>query len=216
MKLMKYALLFMGAGIAWGLLGARASETAATAPAGPPAVSCATASAPAMTGLLPMGNPALPKKIYTEVLLRDQAESVKGDLSGYDETVLTIRTGKGLQTLQWRDLTGASAFTLRARLIDKTQPRHWLALGAFGWGMGTREQARTAFDHAVGLDSSLRGEVESILRSEAGAYLHAAAGAGPTYSAGPAETQAGNAGGGRKAGGREPLPGELFPEVRGK
>lgn len=211
---MKYALLFMGAGITWGLLGARASETAATATG--PAASPPTTSAPALMGLLAMGNPALPKKIYTEVLIRDRAESVKGDLSGYDETVLTIRTAKGLQTLQWKDLTGASAFTLRARLIDKTQPRHWLALGAFGWGMGTREQARTAFDHAVGLDNSLRGEVESILRSEPGAYLHALAAAGPTYSAGAAETQAGEASGGRKAGGREPLAGELFPEVRGK
>ena len=210
MSTLKYALLIVGLGIGVGLC-AKAADTPTTAPSTSSAP--ATAAAP-MANLLALGNPALPKKIYTEVYVREKGDPVKGDLVRYDEDELTIKTASDERKLQWTDLTGASAFTLRSRLIDKTQPRHWLALGAFAWAMGTRDQARVAFDRAAALDISTKAQAEAIQKTEPGALVKPVA-APSTDKPATDTTTPDNPGPIRKLTGREGTTGDLFPNVKG-
>ena len=163
------------------------------------------ASRPAV--LLPLGSPALPKTLYTEVLLREKNESLKGDLLSFDDIQLTIHRAKDDRQTKWTDLTPASAFTLRARLIDKTNPRHWLALGEFGWGMGACEQARPALTKAAAMDSSLKPETDSILKTKPGTLIEPPPAKVTSTDSSPPDKPQKNA--------KDPT-GELFPNVKGK
>src|SRR3954462_4911756 len=75
--------------------------------------------------------------IYCEVYLprTGGSDKVSGDLIRWDQQTLVIRNVKGERELRWTQITPASAFTLRARLIDKNKAQEWLELGKFGWSV---------------------------------------------------------------------------------
>jgi hypothetical protein len=100
-----------------------------------------------------------------------QSEKVSGALLRYDADTFVIKTGKGERTLKWVELTASSAFTLRSRLIDKTSAADWLELGEFGWGMGAKDAARTAFTQAGKLDAALKPRIAELMKAEAGGLL---------------------------------------------
>ncbi|HTL29773.1 MAG TPA: hypothetical protein VL282_11145 [Tepidisphaeraceae bacterium] len=118
----------------------------------------------------------LVKPIYTEIYLRSaQAQKIAGQLLRYDDETLVVKTSSGERELHWLDLTGTSAYALRARLIDKTKPEDWMAVGRLAWSLGASEQAQRAFDSAIKLDSSLRAKVKEIQATPAGSVLRSAA-----------------------------------------
>lgn len=180
---------------------------ATTAPATTPTT---TATAPDLT--LKTTNPNLPKTVYTEVYLRENGQVVKGHLLEFTADELVVHNGKDLQRLQWKNLTGSSAFTLRSRLIDKTNPQEWLALGKFGWDMNAKEQATGALNRAVALDASLRPAVQDVLKSEAGVLIKppAPTPVTPVADVNPIKDTTKK----NTKPGKEGKPGELFPELR--
>ena len=87
---------------------------------------------------------------------------VSGRLLRYSRHTLVITAGGAEKPLHWADLTPSSAYTLRGRLINKDKADDWLALGAFGYSIGAKEQANTALSKAVSLDPSLKDKVQAV------------------------------------------------------
>ena len=117
-----------------------------------------------------------PKPLYTEVHLRSgnpHDSKIVGNLTSYDDTTLTINIGTAPRDLRWVDLTAASAFTLRSRLIDKNKAPDWLTLAKFGWSMGAIDQAHTAIEKALTIDPSLKTQADQITASPSGSALTA-------------------------------------------
>jgi hypothetical protein len=107
---------------------------------------------------------------FVEVYLPGERrlERVAGTLTAHDEQGATIALHQaGDRTLTWDEMTPASAFALKARLIDRESARAWLELGAWGWSRGLESQARAAFAQTVRRDESLAGEVRAILAKPA-------------------------------------------------
>ncbi len=113
---------------------------------------------------------AVSPPMYVQVYLRVGGSMVAGQLTSYDATDAAIKTTKEERTIAWVDMTGASAFTLRSRLIDKTKASDWLELGEMGWGMNVK-QARYALNKAASMDPALKPKVDAILASEPGALV---------------------------------------------
>ena len=116
----------------------------------------------------------LPKPLYAEIHLRvgnANDAKVTGNLISYDDDSLTIKAGTTGRDLKWVDLTPASAFTLRSRLIDKSKALDWLDLAKFGWSLDATDQAHAAIDKALSLDPSLKKEANAITASPPGAAV---------------------------------------------
>ena len=72
---------------------------------------------------LPAHATTLTKPIFAEVFLKGGSGSVSGNVTQWDDTGFTIHVGADDRTLGWRDLSAASAYTLRSRLIDRNSRR---------------------------------------------------------------------------------------------
>ena len=96
------------------------------------------------------------------VLNEPRPTTVLGDLVAYDDAGLTLDVRGERRTLAWVDLSSASAFTARYRLVDEARATDWLALGAFGRAVGAARQAEQALLRAVRLDPSLAAEADRI------------------------------------------------------
>lgn len=111
-------------------------------------------------------------------------EKVSGKLLRWDEAGFTLRVGNDERTYTWTQITSGSAFVVRMRLIDRAKADDWLALGEFGWGLGAKDQARTALSTAARMDPSLKPKVDAILATAPG---------GATLAGGNQQPKAGNA-----------------------
>lgn len=134
-----------------------------------------------------------PAGLYVEVYLPSDRKPIKvsGKLVSHDETgVVVDTTTEGQRTLGWDELTPTSAFTLKARLIDKSSAADWFELGKWGWDRKLDKQARLAFQSARKLDSSLGPKIDEVLKSTpAGAPQKPTP---PSDSTGPATKPAGD------------------------
>ena len=132
----------------------------------------------------PVPPAALPKPIPAYVGVRTESgfEQVEGNLIAWDNDSVTIQTRTGPRHLQWNNLSAASAYALRARLIDHTTAGGWLELGTFGWQIGAKD-ARDALARAVKMDPTLKDQVAAVLKTPSGSAasvpVAAAAGGGP-------------------------------------
>lgn len=127
----------------------------------------------------------LEKPIYAEVFLPGSGQrptKVSGQLTRYDETQFTLEVGKQDRTLNWTDVTPTSAFTLRQRLIDKTNAEQWIELGEWGWKLGATDQSRAAFRQAVKLDPKLQKRADDAMSAASGTDAPAATPAAPADS----------------------------------
>ena len=117
----------------------------------------------------PAGQSTLPKPIPAYVAVRTEHgfEQVEGNLVAWDNDSVTIETRTGVRNLHWNNLSAASAYALRARLIDHTTASGWLELGTFGWQIGASD-ARAALAHAVKMDPALKDQVAAILKTPSG------------------------------------------------
>jgi hypothetical protein len=111
--------------------------------------------------------------MYVEVYLRGEKRDVKvaGKLLEHDDERLVINAPGGSRELAWDQLTPNSAFTVKARLIDKTVANDWLALGKWGWEHGLEQQAKTALATARKLDTELGTQIDDVLSVEAGSKV---------------------------------------------
>lgn len=123
----------------------------------------------AFAGAATSVDPPLPIKVH----LRDKSSIpdsnglITGQLTQYDEESITVTTDDKPLTLSWAQVTSTDAYALRYKLIRPSQAADWLALGRFGWSIGS-STARSALRKAVSLDSALQEEVDSILQTEPG------------------------------------------------
>ncbi|MBV8780196.1 MAG: hypothetical protein JO353_02255 [Phycisphaerae bacterium] len=117
-----------------------------------------------------------PKSLYTEVRLRTanaHDQKIVGNLVDYDDDSFALAIGNTKRQLKWSEITAASAFTLRSRLIDKTKADDWLALARFGWSMGATDQAKVAIGKALEINPKLRAQAEAITASPSGTAVTA-------------------------------------------
>ena len=105
----------------------------------------------------------LDKPIYAEIFLRASNDKLAGNVTEWDNDGPVIHVGKEDRSVKWTDLTPASAFNLRSRLIDRKNANDWLALGEMAWQMGLKDQARGAFASATRLDPTIKPRVDEIL-----------------------------------------------------
>jgi hypothetical protein len=118
----------------------------------------------------------LVKPLYAEVYLRAaQTQKIAGSVLRYDDDAFVIKVSGSEREISWHDLTGTSAYALRARLIDKTKPDDWLHLGELVWSLGAPEPAQRAFDAAIKLDSSYKEKIAQIKSTPAGSATKAPA-----------------------------------------
>jgi hypothetical protein len=119
----------------------------------------------AMSCLLPLSVLAatLDKPIYTESFLQNPSQKVVGNVTDWDSQGVTIHSANEDREIKWVEMTPASAYVLRSRLIDKSNANEWLDLGEMGWKMGATEQARVALATAVKLNATLKDRVAQIL-----------------------------------------------------
>lgn len=112
------------------------------------------------------GDPVtLDKPLAAEVFVKTDksAKQLRGNLLRYDDAEFTLRVGKDERTLAWADITPASAVALRQKTIDRTKAEDWLALGAFAWHLGAKDQAQSALRQAVRLKPDLKSQADEIL-----------------------------------------------------
>src|SRR6476646_6675960 len=100
------------------------------------------------------------KPMYAEVFLKSTNEKLAGNVTAWDSSGATLHVASKDRTVNWPEMTPASAFTLRQRLIDKTSASDWLALGTMGWQMGLKDPARAALMTAAKLDAKLKPQVD--------------------------------------------------------
>src|SRR5688500_10642693 len=77
-------------------------------------------------------DPPLTAIVY---LRHENPGEVSGKLVRYSRHTLVILAAGKEKPLHWADLTPASAYTLRARLISKDKADDWLSLGAFAYSI---------------------------------------------------------------------------------
>jgi hypothetical protein len=109
-----------------------------------------------------------PAGMYVEVYLPSDRKPIKvsGKLVSHDDAGVVIDTpSDGQRTLGWDEMTPTSAFTLKARLIDKASASDWFELGKWAWDRKLDKQARTAFVSARKLDTSLGPKIDEVLKS---------------------------------------------------
>lgn len=107
-----------------------------------------------------------------DVYLRSgKMEEVVGTVVRFDDETVVLKTARGERSLRWLDMTGPSAFSLRARLADPANAVQQLSLGEMGWAMGMKDQAKTALARAVKIDSSLKPKADAVLGTELGAAV---------------------------------------------
>jgi hypothetical protein len=124
------------------------------------------------------------KPVYAEVYLRAaQGQKISGTILRYDDDTFVIKAPGGEREINWLDLTGTSAYALRARLIDKTKPDDWLKVGEMAWTLGASEPAQRAFDAAIKLDSSYKSQIDTIKSTPAGSAVKV-----PAPASKPAQT----------------------------
>ena len=111
--------------------------------------------------------------MYVEVYIRGEKRDAKvaGKLLEHDDEHLVIDAPGGPRDLLWDQLTPNSAFTVKARLIDKAVASDWLALGKWGWEHGLEQQAKTAFANARKLDANVGSEVDATMAVAAGSKV---------------------------------------------
>ena len=79
------------------------------------------------------------KPVYTEVYLRSNPSvKISGSLLRYDDDSFVLKVSNGQRELNWLDLTGTSAFALRARLIDRNNPEDWMTVGRLAWALAQK------------------------------------------------------------------------------
>src|SRR5688572_28096144 len=111
----------------------------------------------------------LEKPIYVQVSLREGAEKVSGSLIKFDHETLVIKTGGGERVLEWEKLTGASAFAVRAQVIDRKSAEAWLELAELAMQNDLKEQAKRAVGEALRIDPKSRLKGDAILRAQGAA-----------------------------------------------
>jgi hypothetical protein len=117
-----------------------------------------------------------PKPLFTEVHLKQgnaHDSKIVGNLVSYDDDTLTINVGTTPRDLKWIDLTPASAFTLRSRLIDKSKAMDWLTLAKFAWSIDATDQTHTAVDKALSIDPKLKAQADEITAAAPGSAVTA-------------------------------------------
>ena len=114
----------------------------------------------------------MPAEVYVKTA--GPAVPLRGSLIAYDDATFTLRIGGEDKTLQWTDVTPVTAFQLRQKTVDRTRADQCLELGRFGWSIGAKEQAQTAFKNATRLDPSLKPKADEILATPSGSALAAA------------------------------------------
>jgi hypothetical protein len=127
------------------------------------AVLCGALAAPCFGELKPT---TLEKPIYVQVSLREGAEKVSGSLIKFDNETLVVKTGGGERVLEWEKLSGASAFAVRAQVIDRKSADAWLELAELAMRNDLREQAKRAVSEALKIDPKSRLKGDAILRAQ--------------------------------------------------
>jgi hypothetical protein len=126
----------------------------------------------------------LVKPVYAEVYLRTaQTQKISGSVLRYDDDGFVIKSSGSEREIKWLDLTGTSAYALRARLIDRSKPQDWLTVGEMAWSLGATEPAQRAFDAAIKLDASYKSKVDQIKSNPAGSAVKAPAAATTSQAA---------------------------------
>lgn len=118
----------------------------------------------------------LPTPIAAEVYVKGEtkATALRGKLTSYDESGFTLHTAQNEdKTLNWSDITPASAYALRFKTVDRQQAQSWIDLGKFAWSLNLKDQAKSALKSAVHLDASRQAEVDEILATKPGSMLSA-------------------------------------------
>jgi hypothetical protein len=109
----------------------------------------------------------LDKPLYAEVFLKSNNQKLAGNVTQWDSEGIVIHVGDQDRKTGWPEITPASAFTLRQRLIDKKSASDWLALGTMAWHTGLKDQAKMALNSAVKLDPKLKPQVDDLLSKPA-------------------------------------------------
>jgi hypothetical protein len=129
-----------------------------------------TTSAPAAT---------LDHPIPSAPLLRN-GETIQGNVTAWDSDGFTIHQDQDRpndRTVKWDDVSPASAFALRARLIDQKSATDWLDLGEMGWKMNLKDRARFAFSNARRIDPTIQQRITDIIAAQPGNNSNTGSGA---------------------------------------
>lgn len=96
------------------------------------------------------------------------AQKIHGSLVSWNDQQIVLKTDTQERTINWFDMTPASAFRVRQRLTDRNKPDQLLELGEMGRAMGIDRPAAQVIDSAVKRDPTLRLRAEFIMQKKLG------------------------------------------------
>ena len=106
-----------------------------------------------------------PDRAAKVVVRTDAGESLRGDLTAWDDFELRLAEAGGAKRIvAWDEIEPGAAFNLRRRLIGRDDAPEWLALGALMIDAGDARRAERAFVVARRLDEDLAAAFEARAR----------------------------------------------------
>ena len=118
--------------------------------------------------------PDVPRTVGLTITSGGQRESLTGDVVSLDATGCTLHVRGEIRRFAWHEVTPASAFSVRHRLIDEEDAWQWLDLGRFGRRVGAESLADFALRRAVALSPACQQAAEEAKLIPLGAYREAA------------------------------------------